>query len=305
MSIVSLISQDKLCRRLPHRYQQQTGRSAVFHFKIREKPKKNFNKTITFPLYRDSSNPTVLPQQQHINNKSKFQSHHLYHKTTSEVPHYATGHHPVSLPGPGSHQSMQSRINHPAIINPVRPARKVKLRSSDTTPADSADESESAYPARLRVLKTGSNTPIDYSGDEAPGRNVVPVPLPKLVKKSRQNASCIEMNRPPVIVNKQSPISSTVSTVSTINEEINKQLHRRSSAASSNIVVVEEEIPSNQRNKNVNIQEEEAVEIPSNQNNQQKDVNKQLPVTVDTVEVISEDQSKWSRSNSYANAVDI
>ena len=186
----------------------------------------------------------------------------------------------------------------------MRPARKVKLRSSDTTPADSADESESTYPARLRVLKTGSNTPIDYSGDEAPGRNVFPVPLPKLVKKSRQNATCIEMNKPG-IVNKQSPISSTVSTVSTINEEINKQLHRRSSAASSNIVVVEEEIPSNQRNTNVNIQEEEAVEIPSKQNNQQRDVNKQLPVTVDTVEVISEDQSKWSRSNSYANAVDI
>ena len=212
------------------------------------------------------------------------------------------------MPTGSQHQSIQSRIsNHPlpvpvnnplpVSLNPVRPARKVKLRSSDTTPADSADESESssAYPARLRVLKTGSNTPIDLSADEGSTGSRTVVPLPKLVKKSRQNTT-IEMNRS-ANVNKQSPIS-TVSTVSTVNEEIvNKQLAGsasadRKSAASVIVVEEEEEIPSNQRqNKNVNKPEVgEEAEIPSNQNNQQKD---------------QEDQSKWSRSNSYANAVDI
>ena len=190
-------------------------------------------------------------------------------------------------------KSIQSKLN------PVRPDRKTKLnkmKSGDNTPVDSADESSEAHP-RLRVLKSADGTPIDSADERA-------VPIPKLVKKSRQSApKSVELE---VIkqdskkhVNKQK--SAVASSADTMNEVVNKQLPMSADQPEG----VQKKVALAPHHKVVKavVNEQTSKSTDSTGEN----VNKQLPISADsdTVEVVNEDQSKWSRSKSYAHAIDI
>ena len=193
-------------------------------------------------------------------------------------------------------KSIQSKLN------PVRPDRKTKLnkmKSGENTPVDSADESSEAHP-RLRVLKSADGTPIDSADERA-------VPIPKLVKKSRQSAPTKSVELEVIKqdskkhVNKQK--SAVASSADTMNEVVNKQLHMSADQPEGVQKKVALASPHHKVVKAV-VNEQTSKSADSTGEN----VNKQLPISADnsdTVEVVNEDQSKWSRSKSYAHAIDI